>query len=55
VSISTGTVALTIRSGRTRANNAIVALATDGTGSFVVQNNSPAPVDLVLDVNGCFE
>jgi len=41
--------------GVTRANNAIVALAVDGTGTIKVKNRSVGAVHLVLDVNGYFE
>jgi len=41
--------------GRTRANNAVVALASDGSGSIAVKNGSAGTVDLVLDVNGYFQ
>ena len=41
--------------GITRANNAVVRLATDGTGTIKVRNGSAGAVHLVLDVNGYFE
>ena len=41
--------------GVTRANNAIVTLAADGTGSIKVKNNSVGTVNFVLDVNGYFQ
>ena len=41
--------------GLTRANNAIVALATDGTGTIKVKNGSAGAVHFVLDVNGYFD
>jgi hypothetical protein len=41
--------------GVTRANNAAVPLATDGTGTIGVQNGSAGMVHLVLDVNGYFQ
>jgi hypothetical protein len=41
--------------GQTRANNAIVLLATDGSGSLRVQNGSTGTVHFILDVNGYFE
>jgi hypothetical protein len=41
--------------GVTRANNAVVPLATDGTGSIRVKNNSVGTVHFVLDVNGYFQ
>jgi hypothetical protein len=40
---------------RTRANNAIVMLASSGSGTFGVRNSSAASVDVVIDVNGYFE
>jgi hypothetical protein len=41
--------------GQTRANNAIVLLATDGSGTLRVQNGSTGTVHFILDVNGYFE
>jgi len=41
--------------GQTRANNAIVPLATDGSGTVKVKNGSRAAVHFVLDVSGYFE
>ena len=41
--------------GQTRANNAIVMLASSGSGTFVVRNSATASVDVVIDVNGYFE
>jgi hypothetical protein len=41
--------------GQTRANNAIVLLATDGTGVIKVKNGSVGVVHFVLDVNGYFQ
>jgi PKD repeat protein len=40
--------------GDTRANNAVVHLATNGTGINVV-NGSKGTVELIIDVNGWFE
>lgn len=45
--------ALSFRAGRTRANNSLVYLASDG--SFLVKNNAVGALDLVLDVNGYFK
>jgi hypothetical protein len=45
---------ISFRAGQTRANNDLLLLAVDGTG-FKVQNNSPGPVEFILDVNGWFE
>jgi hypothetical protein len=44
---------LGFRAGRTRANNSLVYLASDG--SFLVKNNTTGALDLVLDVNGYFK
>jgi hypothetical protein len=41
--------------GQTRANNAIVLLATDGSGTLRVQNGSTGTVHFILDVNGYFQ
>jgi hypothetical protein len=38
-----------------RANNAIVRLATDGSGSFGVQNSSLGTTNVVIDVMGYFK
>jgi parallel beta-helix repeat protein len=50
-----GTSTISFSSGRTRANNALLRLATDGTGSFSVQNGAAGPVPLIVDVNGYFQ
>jgi hypothetical protein len=39
---------------RTRANNGLFKLATDGSGSIWVSNNSSAANDFILDVNGYY-
>jgi hypothetical protein len=44
---------LSLRAGRTRANNSLVSLASDG--SFLVKNNAAGGLDFVLDVNGYFK
>ncbi|MEO8584746.1 MAG: hypothetical protein ABI584_01155 [Acidobacteriota bacterium] len=44
---------ISLRAGRTRANNALVYLASDG--SVIVKNGSAGALDLVLDVNGYFQ
>ena len=41
--------------GSTRANNAVLQLATDGSGTIKVNNTAPGPVHFILDVNGYFE
>jgi hypothetical protein len=48
------TSSISFRAGQTRANNAHVLLATDGTGSFKVQNNSTGTVHFLVDVNGYY-
>ena len=45
---------INFRAGVTRANNAVLALAADGSGIKVL-NGSAASVDFILDVNGWFE
>jgi hypothetical protein len=47
--------AISFRPGRTRANNAILRLATDGTGTVAVLCASGGVLDLIVDVNGYFE
>ena len=47
--------ALNFAAGATRANNAIVMLASSGSGTFAVRNSSSAGVDVVIDVNGYFQ
>ena len=39
---------------KTRANNAIVALAGDGSGTIQVLDASGGTVDFILDINGYF-
>jgi hypothetical protein len=46
---------LNFKAGVTRANNAVVPLASDGTGTIKAKNRSPGSVHLVLDVNGYFQ
>ena len=50
-----GTTNLSFAAGRTRANNAVIELARDGTRTVWVRNGSAAAAHLVLDVNGYFE
>jgi virginiamycin B lyase len=50
----TSTYSISFSAGQTRANNAILQLALDGSGSFNVQNASLGTVDFILDVNGYF-
>ena len=46
---------LSFNAGQTRANNGIVDLPTDGSGTIKIRNNSTAPLDVIIDVNGFFE
>jgi hypothetical protein len=46
---------LNFTAGQTRANNAIVSLAADGSGTIKVKNGSAGTVHFVLDVNGYFQ
>jgi hypothetical protein len=46
---------ISFRAGRTRANNAQVALSADGMGLATARNGSNGPLDLVLDVNGYYQ
>ena len=50
-----GTSSISFGAWRTRANNAVVELARDGTRTLWVKSSSAAPVDVILDVNGYFE
>jgi hypothetical protein len=43
------------RAGQTRANNVLLGLASDGSGSFLMQNGSASAAHAILDVNGYFE
>jgi hypothetical protein len=45
-----GSSTISFRAGRTRANNALVYLA--GDGSFLVTSRAAGPLDFVVDVNG---
>ncbi|MCM3874989.1 MAG: PKD domain-containing protein [Thermoanaerobaculia bacterium] len=49
-----GTTSVSFRAGVARANANVVRLATDGSGTIRVRNNSAAPLDLILDVSGYF-
>ena len=50
-----GTSTLNYGAGQTRANNAMLELATDGLGSVGVLNSSAGAVHVILDVNGYFQ
>jgi hypothetical protein len=49
-----GTTVINFKASATRANNAIVTLATDGTGTFGIQNASGGTANVVVDVVGYF-
>ena len=51
---SPGTYSISFSVGQTRANNEVVQLAFDKSGSFKVQNAAPGDVDFIVDVNGFF-
>jgi hypothetical protein len=53
--IPTGTSVINFAAGMTRANNAILYLATDATGSIGVENDSTSTTHFILDVNGYFQ
>jgi hypothetical protein len=50
-----GTSSISFGAGRTRANNAILALATDGTGTIEVENDAAGTLQFILDINGYFQ
>jgi len=52
--VDTGTNNLSFTFGRVLANNGQLYLATDGAGSILVLNKSPAATHVILDVNGYF-
>jgi hypothetical protein len=52
---ATNATAINFGAGQTRANNAHVALSTDGLGRATAQNGSNGSLDLVLDVNGYYQ
>jgi energy-coupling factor transporter ATP-binding protein EcfA2 len=49
------TTVISFKAGQTRPNNAHVLLATDGSGSFKVQNTSAGTVHFLVDVNGYYQ
>ncbi len=50
-----GTSAITFSAGQTIANNAMILLATDGSGTVSVQNGGAGGTHVILDVNGYFQ
>jgi hypothetical protein len=53
--VPNGTSSVSFAAGITRANNAMVALATNGAGSIGVENDAAGTVHFILDVNGYFQ
>jgi pseudomonalisin len=49
------TSTINFRAGQTRANNAVLGLARDASGTFVVLDGSAGTVNFILDVNGYFQ
>ena len=52
--LPTGASTASLLPGKTRANNAFVQLALDGSGTIKVQNTSAGTFDLIIDVSGYF-
>ncbi|HXO27035.1 MAG TPA: M12 family metallo-peptidase [Thermoanaerobaculia bacterium] len=50
-----GTSNLNFGAGQTRANNSVLMLATDGTGTVGVLNSSTTGTNFLIDVNGYFQ
>jgi hypothetical protein len=48
------TTVISFAAGQTRANNGILGLATDGSGTIAVGNVSAGTVHLIVDVVGYF-
>lgn len=45
---------VSFRAGSIRANNAILGLATDGSGTIAIHNTAASSAQVILDVNGYF-
>ena len=50
-----GTSSINFNAGQTRANNALLQLALDSSGTVKVNNTAAGAVQFVLDVNGYFQ
>ena len=50
-----GTNSVSFNAGKSRADNAILKLALDGSGTVKVNNSAAGPVNFILDVNGYFQ
>ena len=46
---------INFRAGQTRANSAMLMLATDGSGTIGVENDSAGTAQFIVDVNGYFK
>ena len=46
---------LNFGTNQTRANNAVVALSSDGSGRIDVKNDAVGTVQVIIDVNGYFQ
>jgi hypothetical protein len=53
--IAPATSNINFSTGQTRANNAVVLLATNGNGSIALLNGAAGTVHFILDVNGYFQ
>jgi len=51
----TGTSSISFNAGKSRADNALLQLALDGSGTVKVNNSAAGTVHLLLDVNGYFQ
>ncbi|HVT60597.1 MAG TPA: hypothetical protein VHR45_19645 [Thermoanaerobaculia bacterium] len=51
----TATSAISFQAGQVRANEAVIFLASSGTGTLGLQNNSAGPLHVLIDVAGYFE
>jgi hypothetical protein len=49
------TTTISFGAGQVRANNAVLGLASDGSGALVLWNSAAAPTEAILDVNGYFQ
>ncbi|HLX09821.1 MAG TPA: hypothetical protein VKY89_18340 [Thermoanaerobaculia bacterium] len=49
------TSTINFRSGRVLANNAVLGLASSGSGTLALSASTPNPVHLLIDVSGYFE
>ena len=52
---ATGTSSISFNAGKDRADNAILQLALDGSGTVKVSNSAAGTVNFILDVNGYFQ